>query len=354
MASALNFAWNIHPGRIVFGSGSVARLGDELRTAGRSRALILTTPFQKASGEALAATLPGLVAGVFADAAMHTPVEVTEKAMEAYATAGADCTIALGGGSTIGLGKAIARRNGTMQFVVATTYAGSEVTNILGETQDGLKTTMRGPEVLPEVVIYDPDLTLTLPVGMSVTSGLNAIAHAVEGLYAQDRNPVMSLMAVEGIRALRDALPAIVNAPGDGEARGQALYGSWLCGTVLGGVGMALHHKLCHTLGGSFDMPHAETHAVLIPHTAAYNEVAARSELAPAAALFGGKLGSGLWDFAKLVNAPLTLRELGLKETDLDRAAEIAVRNPYWNPRPIEQHAIRALLGRAWVGQRPE
>lgn len=354
MTAASGFAWNINPGRIVFGSGSVSRLGAELAAAGRSRALILTTPFQKPAGEALAATLPGLVAGIFPAAAMHTPVEVTDRAMAAYAEAGADCTIALGGGSTIGLGKAIALRNDAMQFVVATTYAGSEVTNILGETKDGLKTTMRGPQVLPEVVIYDPDLTLTLPVGMSVTSGLNAIAHAVEGLYAQDRNPVMSLIAVEGIRALRDALTGIVKAPQDLAARTQALYGSWLCGTVLGTVGMALHHKLCHTLGGSFDMPHAETHAVLIPHTAAHNEAAARAELAPAAALFGGTLGGGLWDFAKSVGAPLTLRELGLKEADLDRAADLAVKNPYWNPQPIERDAIRALLGRAWAGVRPE
>lgn len=354
MAEAPSFAWNINPGRILFGAGSVSRLGAELAAAGRSRAIILTTPQQKASGEALAATLPGLVAGVFPEAAMHTPVDVTDRAMVAYAAMGADCTVALGGGSTIGLGKAIALRNGALQVVVATTYAGSEVTNILGETRDGLKTTMRGPEVLPEVVIYDPELTLSLPVGMSVTSGLNAIAHAVEGLYAQDRNPVMSLIAVEGIRALKEALPGIVAAPTDIDARGQALYGSWLCGTVLGTVGMALHHKLCHTLGGSFDMPHSETHAVLIPHTAAYNETAAQAELAPAAALFGGRLGAGLWDFAKSVGAPLSLRELGLKEADLDRAAEIAVRNPYWNPRPIEQGAIRALLGRAWAGERPE
>lgn len=354
MTGSLDFEWNINPGRIVFGAGAVRRLAQEISAAGKSRALILTTPFQKDAGAALAASLPGLVAGVFPEAAMHTPVEVTDRAMAAFAEAGADCTLALGGGSTIGLGKAIAWRNDTMQFVVATTYAGSEVTNILGETKDGLKTTVRGPKVLPEVVIYDPELTLTLPVAMSVTSGLNAMAHAVEGLYAQDRNPVMSLVALEGLRALHQALPDIVAAPQDVAARGRALYGSWLCGTVLGTVGMALHHKLCHTLGGSFDMPHAETHAVLLPHTAAYNQQAASAELAPAAALFGGTLGGGLWDFARSIGAPMTLRELGLKEADLDRAAELAVKNPYWNPRPIEQGALRALLGRAWAGDRPE
>jgi len=353
MTGALAFACRFNPARIVFGAGSAARLAEELRAAGRSRALILSTPFQKDAAEALAARLGDLAAAVFAEAAMHTPTEVTERAMAAFAAAGADCTVALGGGSTIGLGKAIAWRNDAMQFVVATTYAGSEVTPILGQTEKGLKTTARNAKILPEVVIYDPDLTLTLPVGMSVTSGLNAIAHAVEGLYAQDRNPITALMAVEGIRALRDALPAIVQAPQDGAARARALYGSWLCGTVLGTVGMALHHKLCHTLGGSFDLPHAETHAVLIPHTAAYNEAAARADLAPAAALFGGDLGGGLWDFAQPLGAPLALRDLGLQEADLDRAADLAVQNPYWNPRPMTREAIRALLGRAWAGERP-
>ena len=204
------------------------------------------------------------------------------------------------------------------------------------------------------MALLDADLTLGLPVAMSVTSGFNAIAHAVEGLYAQDRNPVSSLMALEGIRALTHALPRIVAAPRDTEARGSALYGSWLCGTVLGTVGMALHHKLCHTLGGSFDLPHAETHTVILPHSAAYNAAAAADALAPAAALFGGDLGGGLWDLAGKLGAPRALKDLGLKEADLDRAADLAVKNPYWNPRAVERGAIRALLQRAWTGGRPE
>ena len=354
MDETLDFAFTSSPARIVFGAGSVTRLADELRAAGCRRALVLSTPFQRDAALALAAQLGDLAAGIFAEAAMHTPVEVTDRAMAAYAAAGADCTVAIGGGSTIGLGKAIAWRNDAMQAVVATTYAGSEVTPILGQTANGIKTTVRDAKILPELVIYDPDLTLTLPVGMSVTSGLNAIAHAVEGLYARDRNPVAELMATEAIRALRQALPAIVRSPRDIAAREQALYGAWLCGTVLGTVGMALHHKLCHTLGGSFDLPHAETHAVLIPHTAAYNAIAAHARLAPATRQFGGDLGGGLWDFAQSLGAPMTLRMLGLRMEDLDRAADLAVENPYWNPRPVERNAIRALLGRAWAGERPE
>lgn len=350
----MQFVYNANPARIVFGAGTSATLGKELEAAGKSRALVLSTPFQREAADKLATGLGGLAAGVFAEAAMHTPVDVTERAMAAFAAADADCVVSLGGGSTIGLGKAIAYRNDCFQAVIATTYAGSEVTPILGQTENGIKTTVRAASILPEVVIYDPELTLSLPVAMSVTSGLNAMAHAVEALYAKDRNPVTSLMAVEGMRALRDALTVIVKSPHDLNARGTALYGSWLCGTVLGTVGMALHHKLCHTLGGSFDMPHAETHAVLIPHTAAYNEAAARDALKPAAELFGGRLGGGLYDFAKSLGAPLALRDLGLELGALDKAADIAVKNPYWNPRPVERDAIRALLGRAWEGHKPE
>lgn len=350
---SLNFTCSLNPARIVFGCGAVARVADALRALGGRRALILSTPFQRAEAEALAATLGPLAAGVFAGAAMHTPVAVTEAAMAVFADTGADCVVALGGGSTIGLGKAIAWRTDCAQLVIATTYAGSEVTPILGQTENGLKTTLRDARVLPEAVIYDPDLTLGLPVGMSVTSGLNAMAHAIEGVYAQDRNPVASLLALEGVRALKAALPAIVADPRNLQGRSDALYGAWLCGTVLGSVGMALHHKLCHTLGGSFDLPHAETHSVMIPHTAAYNAGAAAEAMAPLAALFGGDIGGGLWDFAKGLGAPMALRDLGLAEADLDRAADLAVKNPYWNPRPVERGAIRALLQDAWEGRRP-
>jgi maleylacetate reductase len=314
---------------------------------------VLSTPHQKADGEKLAESLGGLAVGVFAGAAMHTPVDVTEQAMKVVADTGADCVVSLGGGSTTGLGKAIAYRTDLLQLVIPTTYAGSEVTNILGQTEGGKKTTVRDAKILPEIVIYDPALTLGLPVAMSVTSGLNAMAHAIEGLYAEDRNPISSLMAVEGLKAFATSLPIVVREPKDLEARSQALYGAWLCGTVLGAVGMSLHHKICHTLGGSFDMPHAETHAVMLPHTAGFNAAAARQELAPAADIFGGSIGGGLWDFAKSLGAPLSLRELGLSAADLDRAAEIAVQNPYYNPRPIDRASIRALLQAAWEGRRP-
>ncbi|WP_256753025.1 maleylacetate reductase [Mesorhizobium sp. Mes31] len=348
------FTYSGSPAHIVFGNGASSEVGTWVEKLGCKRALVLSTPHQSADGEALAKRLGSLAAGVFSGAAMHTPVEVTEAALAMAHDVDVDCVVALGGGSTTGLGKAIAYRTDLPQIVIPTTYAGSEVTPILGQTENGVKTTVRDAKILPEVVIYDPELTVGLPVAMSVTSGLNAMAHAAEALYAQDRNPVSTLMATEGLRALKAALPVLVREPRNLVARGDALYGAWLCGTVLGTVGMALHHKICHTLGGSFDMPHAETHAVMLPHTIGFNAVAVPELLEPVADILGNGAGSGLYDFAKSVGAPLTLQELGLKQADLDRAAEIATKNPYWNPRPFDRAAIRALLQDAWEGRRPQ
>src|SRR6185312_14609619 len=191
------------------------------------------------------------------------------------------------------------------QVVVPTTYAGSEMTTILGETAGGQKKTIRDQKVLPETGIYDVDLTLTLPIGLTVTSGFNAIAHAVEGLYARDGNPVLSLMAEEGIRALAAAFPRLVTNSRDPNGRGDALYGAWLCGTVLAGTVMALHHKLCHVLGGSFDLPHAETHAVVLPHAVAYNAGAAPDAMKRVArALESGDAAQGLFDLERQAGGP--------------------------------------------------
>ena len=352
--TVIPFLYRARPSTVVFGPGSIERVGEWVGRLCCRAALVLSTPQQEGKAAALADQLGSAAVGVFSGAAMHTPVAVTEEAVFAADRLGADCIVSLGGGSTTGLGKAIALRTDLPQIVIPTTYAGSEVTDILGQTEGGRKTTIRNDKVVPEVVIYDPELTLGLPLGMSVTSGLNAMAHAAEGLYASDRNPVTSLLALEGLRAMRDGLRRVVAAPRDVTARSDTLYGAWLCGVVLGSVAMALHHKLCHTLGGSFDTPHAETHAILLPHTIHFNERAVPDLLAPAAELFGGRAGGGLWDFARSIGAPLALRDMGLSEADLDRAAEIATANPYENPRPIDRKAIRGVLQRAWDGARPE
>lgn len=348
------FVYNAAPGRVVFGHGVIAQAGAEMDRLGLKRALVLTTPQQAGDGQKLAQTLGARAAGTYANATMHTPSNVTEEAMALASSLSIDCTIALGGGSTTGLGKAIAYRTDLPQVVIPTTYAGSEMTDILGETKDGVKTTVRSPKILPEVVIYDVDLTLGLPVGLSATSGMNAIAHAVEAVYAKDRNPVISLMSVEGIRALASALPVIVNDPLNKTARSDALYGAWLCGVALGAISMSLHHKLCHVLGGSFDLPHAETHTVVLPHATAFNEAAVPDLLAPVAkALGAAKAGQGLFDLAVKLGAPTKLSQIGMKADGIERASDIAVQSPYYNPRPFTRDEIRDVITSAFNGARP-
>ena len=350
----LEFTVATLPSRVVFGAGSSARLADVMRQLGVSRALVLSSPHQAGEAVRLADSLDGLAIGTFPEAAMHTPTDVSERAATRARELGADCTIALGGGSTTGLGKAIAWRTDLVQIIVPTTYAGSEVTPILGQTENGRKTTLEDPKVLPEAVVYDPELTVSLPVGTSVASGLNAMAHAVEALYATNRQPIATLMATEGLAAMHRALPAVVESPEDIDARSDALYGAWLCGHVLGAVGMALHHKLCHALGGAFDLPHAETHAILLPHTTAYNARAVPELLAPLAAILGDDIGPGLHAFARSLGAPLALADIGFERSGVERAARLATEKPYPNPRTVTEDGIRALLGRALRGDPPE
>lgn len=352
------FIFNGQPSRVVFGIGALKHLPREIEALGATRALILSTPEQATQAQAIADMLGSRAAGIFPRAVMHVPIETAREAREVARELGADCAVAVGGGSTTGLGKAIALDSGLAILAIPTTYAGSEMTPIYGITEAGVKKTGRDPRVLPRTVIYDPELSMTLPVGMSVTSGLNAIAHAAEGLYAQDRNPVMDLMAEEGIAAMARAIPAIQQNAHDMEARSDALYGAWLCGAVLGNVGMALHHKLCHTLGGSFNLPHAEVHTVVLPQAMAFNAKAAPEAMKRIArALHTQSAAQGLFDLAARHGAPIALRDIGMKEEDLDQAADIAVSNPYWNPRPFgreQRGEIRDLLQRAFEGTRPD
>jgi maleylacetate reductase len=348
------FSYNALPGRVVFGAGALAKLGEEIERLGAKRALVLSTPQQRAQAEDIARVLGTRAAGVYDQAVMHTPIESVRTARELAKRLDADCAVAIGGGSTVGLGKGIALESGLPILAIPTTYAGSEMTPILGITENGIKKTQRDMRMLPKVVIYDPNLTLSLPLGFSATSAMNAIAHSVEALYAQDANPIISLMAEESIRALARGLPMLVKQPDDIDARSQMLYGAWLAGASLGAVGMALHHKLCHTLGGSFNLPHAETHTVVLPHAVAYNTSAAPEAIARVARALGvTNAAQGLYDLAHSAGAPLSLKEIGMPADGLDRAADIAVQSPYYNPRPIERAAIRKLLQDAFEGRRP-
>ena len=343
------FTFETAPGRVVFGSGTLQQLPEEAARLGLERLLVLSTPGHQDQAQGAAGLLQRRAAGLFSQATMHTPTEVTEAAMVVVREQRIDGLVAIGGGSVIGLGKAIALRTDLPQIVIPTTYAGSEMTALLGETQAGIKTTQKSPKVRPEVVIYDVDLTLSLPPAISATSGLNAIAHAVEALYAEDRNPIVSLIAEEGVKALFSALPRIVAEPSGTEARSMALYGAWLCGTCLGSVGMALHHKLCHVLGGAFNLPHAETHAILLPHVLAFNAPAAPEAMERLARAIGRPDPiRAFYDLQAICQVPSSLKAIGMPEDGVKRAADLATEKPFWNPRPVDSGAIQAVLAGAF------
>src|SRR5882757_9617496 len=349
------FEYSALPARVVFGFGTLPRVVDEMAAMGRTRAFVLCDPHHVSAGAArLMDALGTQGVHLSTDAVMHTPADVTERVMAKVVASDADCLISLGGGSTIGLAKALALRTDLPQIVLPTTYAGSEATPVLGETRDGQKSTIRSMQVLPEVIVYDVELTLGLPPAISLVSGINAIAHAVEALYARDANPVTSNLAEQGIAALGRALPRIVSDPTDRNARADALFGAWICGSCLGAVGMSLHHKLCHVLGGAFGLPHAETHTVILPHAVAYNAADAPVAIARVARALGAdQAAQALFDLAVTNGGPRSLREIGMSYSDLDRAAEAAVKSPYWNPRPVERNGIRKLLDDAYNGRRP-
>ena len=350
-----SFTFDQPASRVIFGVGAFDRLADEVRRLGARRALVVSTPEQLSQAEETAHRLGDLAAGIFSHAAMHVPIETAREARETARRLDADCCVAIGGGSTIGLGKAIALETGLPIVAVPTTYAGSEMTPIYGLTEDGIKKTGRDRRVLPKTVIYDPALTLTLPPKIAGPSGMNAIAHCVEGLYAIDGNPIVSMYAAEGIRVLARSLPRVMEDPGDMDARADALYGAWLAGTVLGAASVGIHHKLCHTLGGTFNLPHAEVHTVILPHAVEFNSNAAPEAMRiTAEALRVENAARGLFDLAVRIGAPVALKDIGMPADGLERAAELAVQSPYANPRPVEYEGVLELLRNAYAGTRPD
>lgn len=353
--SPMPFVYEALPTRVVFGSGTRSALPEEIARLGISRALILHGRSHEAVHQELKQALGDRYAGAFDGARMHTPVGVTESALRRVDELRVDGIVAVGGGSTTGLSKAIALRVDLPQVILPTTYAGSEMTPILGETRDGLKTTQRSLKVLPETVIYDVDLTMDLPAALSGVSGMNAIAHAVEALYAREANPVISALALQSVQALARALPVISAQPGDRQARTDALYGAWLAGICLGSVGMALHHKLCHTLGGSFDLPHAQTHALVLPHALAYNAPAVPQVMAQLCDALGVQRDApaALQAINRAVGAPAGLAALGMPREAIARAVELALEHPYWNPRPLAREGLTQLISDAYDGAEP-
>src|SRR4051794_39021821 len=285
--------------RVIFGAGSLPQVRSEVERFGSWRVVVVCTEAERELAEEVTIHLGDLAVGIFDDAVMHHPMETIQAARDCVRDLNADCCVTVGGGTATGTGKLIALDTDCPLLAIPTTYAGSEMTPIYGITEGSVKRTGRDRKVLPRVVIYDPELTLALPPEVSGPSGINALAHSIEGLYAHDTNPITNLMAEESIRALSRALPAVVRDPRNLEARSDALYGAWLAGIVLGSVAMGLHHKLCHTLGGTFNLPHADVHTVILPQAIAYNRDFAPDAMRRAAAALGADdAARGVYDLA--------------------------------------------------------
>jgi maleylacetate reductase len=348
------FVHRAQAARVRFGVGALDQLADEVDAVGLTRVLVICGPSHQELGRRVATLLGDRVVAVLPEARMHVPVEVAGRAGDVAASVDADGCVAVGGGSVVGLGKALALERGLALVAVPTTYAGSEMTPVWGLTEAGVKRTGREPRVQPVAVVYDPALPLTMPPDLTATSGLNALAHAVEGLYAPDASPITSMMAEEGARAFAAALPALAVDGTDLEARADALYGAWLCGSVLGSTTMGLHHKLCHVLGGTLGLPHAATHTVVLPHVLAFNAPAApEASAALARALDTDDPVRALWELTGRLGTPRSLRGLGMAEGDIERVVDLAVASPYANPRPVDMGDLEALVRAAWAGLAP-
>ncbi len=373
MPDPLEFTYQALPGRVVFGTGAVRqRLAEEVERLGGRRVLLVTGPREAARAGELAAPLGDRVVATFSAVQEHVPIEVAQAARSAAGQCAADLLLAIGGGSTIGTAKAVALTLGLPILAVPTTFAGSELTPVWGLTQDGRKTTGTDPVVQPRTVVYDPELSLTLPVALAAASGLNAMAHSVEAFWAPGRNPVTSLGAAESITALARGLPALVADPGDVAARAQALYGAYLAGAAFAVAGSGLHHKICHVLGGAYRLPHASTHAVVLPYVLAVNGDAAPAAgqriataleqagpprhgapLEPSDAP-GATAVRRLLALNRSIGAPRSLAQVGMPRDALDEAAGlVAAVIPKDNPRALTRVEVRALLQAAWDGDDP-
>jgi maleylacetate reductase len=341
-------------GRVVFGAGAVDRVAAEVERLGGERALLIDGLFDPDRRARVEGDLGARHAGTIDEVEQHVPAEGAASATARARELEADCLVALGGGSATGLAKAIALETGLPILAVPTTYAGSEMTPIWGITADGRKTTGSDSRVLPRTVIYDPALTLSLPPRAGAASGMNAVAHCVEALWTPAANPVTDAVAGDGIARLARGLRASHREPRDLEARAEALRGAWLGGTALAVAGTGLHHKLCHVLGGTFGLPHAEVHAAVLPWVVGYYRDAAPAAMARIAAALGtDDAGVGLRQLAADLDLGGGLADLGLSVDHLDRAADLAAAVAPQTPAPIDRAQIRALLERAMGGATP-
>jgi maleylacetate reductase len=351
----VRFTYESLPSRVVFGVGSVDDVAAELGRLGARRVFLIADAQAKDIADEVSTALGETVGTRWDEVAQHVPVELAERAREAVAGTGADGLVCIGGGSSTGLAKAIALTTRLPILAVPTTYAGSEMTPIYGLTGRH-KQTGKSLDVVPKVVVYDPALTVGLPPGVTGPSGFNALAHCVEALYGPGANPVTSLMALEGIQSIGRSLPTAVADGSDLHARTDLLYGAWLAGIALGATGTALHHKVCHALGGTYDLVHGDVNAVMLPHAVAYNAPGVPEEMRRVAVALGasdGNAARALHELAVAIGAPTSLEAIGMPYEGLDEATERTVADTAVNPVPVTVEGVRSMLDRAWRGARP-
>lgn len=353
------FVHDVPATRVVFGNGRIAEVPTEVERLGGRRVMLVSGGPEAQYADRIAEELGDVLVSRFTDVVMHVPTDIAARAVAQAREAEVDLLIALGGGSSTGMAKAVALETGLPILAVPTTYAGSEMTSIWGLTEHSRKTTGRDLKVLPKTVVYDPELTVSLPVDISAASGMNALAHLVEALYAPGISPISFMQAEEGVRALASALPRVVADPADLDARGDALYGAWLAGWALGTTGMGVHHKVCHTLGGMYNLPHAPMHSAVLTYATAFNEadapdaMAAISRALQAAGQRPASAASGIWDLANAIGAPTDLVSVGFDPANIDAAAEVIVAGKPVNPRVVDLAGVRGLLAAASAGERP-
>lgn len=340
--------------RVRFGTGQAAEnLSAEVGRLGAQRVMVIAREFEAPIAAAVTAGID--VALHYRDVAQHVPVEKAEKARAAAIGNGIDLLVCIGGGSTTGLAKAIALTTQLPIVAVPTTYAGSEATNVWGLTEASRKATGVDDNVLPVTVIYDAELTLSLPVQLSVASGLNALAHCIDSMWAPRADPINQALAGEGIRALAGGLPLIKDDPKDVVGREQALYGAYLSAVAFASAGSGMHHKICHVLGGAYNMPHAQTHATVLPYVLAFNgPFALEAERRIASALGARDAVTGLNSLRSILEAPSALKDHGLEEGAIPEAVQLILPAvPASNPRQVTAENLEELLRAAWAGTTP-
>lgn len=336
--------------RVVIGAGARGTLVQEIDRLTAGGVFLIATGSATVAADAIALDLGGRLAARWDRPVVHTPVRVTEEALGRLVAGGADLIVAMGGGSAIGLSKALAARTGLQQIVVPTTYAGSEVTPVLGETTGGVKSTRRDAALLPATVVYDPELTVSMPPGLTLTSAMNALAHAVEALWAPDATMLTDGLATESASGILVNLPEVLADPGDMPARGRLQESAWLAGLCLAQTTMGLHHQLAHALGGTFDLPHAPLHAMLLPHVMGFNLPFAPRASARLEWAVGRDPVVVVRDLAASYGGPRTLRDLGVPRERLADVARCVVATPYPNPRPLVLDEVEALIADVWAG----